>query len=157
VGSGDIPHALKGGDERMLLAMIRDPRRDLRRMTPAVSGRRAKRELKTVGAMIALYCRGKHGTELGLCADCAEIWGYARQRVADCPLLADKPTCVSCTVHCYKLDRREQIKTVMRYSGPRMVWRHPILAVRHWIDGQHDRLRASIVDRSAPRARIRKS
>jgi len=24
---------------------------------------------------------------------------------------------------------------VMRYAGPRMVWQHPILSLRHWFDG----------------------
>jgi hypothetical protein len=113
------------------------------------SRRRARRELKTVGAMVALYCRGNHRTESSLCADCAELWAYAQQRVARCPLLADKPTCVNCPVHCYKLDMRERIKMVMRYSGPRMMWRHPILAVLHVIDSRHDRLHASIAGRSA--------
>jgi hypothetical protein len=27
------------------------------------------------------------------------------------------------------------MKTVMRYAGPRMLWRHPILSLRHWLDG----------------------
>jgi hypothetical protein len=53
----------------------------------AASGRRAKREMKTVGAMLALCCRGNDGTKLGLCAECAELWSYAQQRVAHCPLL----------------------------------------------------------------------
>jgi hypothetical protein len=25
---------------------------------------------------------------------------------------------------------------VMRYTGPRMMWRHPVLAVRHVLDGR---------------------
>jgi len=103
----------------------------------AASERRAKREMKTVGAMIALYCRGTHGAERGLCADCTDLWSYAQQRVAHCPLLADKPTCVNCPVHCYKPAMREKIRTVMRYSGPRMVWRHPALSVFHFLDGRH--------------------
>jgi hypothetical protein len=110
--------------------MIHDPTTDQRRATSVMSGRRGRRELKTAGAMIALYCRDKHGTELDLCSDGAELWEYARQRVAHCPLLPNKPTCVNCPVHCYKLEMRERIKTVMRYSGPRMIWRHPILSGR---------------------------
>ena len=107
----------------------------------AASERRAKREMKTVGAMIALYCRGTHGTERGLCADCTELWSYAQQRVAHCPLIADKPTCVNCPVHCYKPAMRERIKTVKRYSGPRMMWRHPVLAILHLVDRRRDRSR----------------
>ncbi len=101
------------------------------------SERRARREVETVGAMIAIYCRGNHGTERELCADCLALREYTQQRVERCPLLADKPTCVNCPVHCYKLAMREQIRTVMRYSGPRMVWRHPVLSVFHFLDGRH--------------------
>jgi hypothetical protein len=28
---------------------------------------------------------------------------------------------------------RAQVKEVMRYAGPRMLWKHPALAVRHLI------------------------
>jgi hypothetical protein len=24
---------------------------------------------------------------------------------------------------------------VMRYAGPRMVWKHPVMSLRHWLDG----------------------
>ncbi len=27
------------------------------------------------------------------------------------------------------------MKDVMRYAGPRMLWKHPLLTVRHWLDG----------------------
>jgi hypothetical protein len=23
----------------------------------------------------------------------------------------------------------------MRYAGPRMLWEHPVLSLRHWLDG----------------------
>jgi hypothetical protein len=38
-------------------------------------------------------------------------------------------------MHCYKPAMREKIKDVMRYSGPRMSYRHPLLALFHFIDG----------------------
>ena len=41
----------------------------------------------------------------------------------------------NCPIHCYKPDRREQVKSVMKYSGPRMIFKHPIFAIRHIIDG----------------------
>jgi hypothetical protein len=31
---------------------------------------------------------------------------------------------------------REKVKEVMRYSGPRMLLHHPILALRHVFDGR---------------------
>jgi len=27
------------------------------------------------------------------------------------------------------------VRIIMRYAGPRMLWRHPVLSVRHWLDG----------------------
>jgi len=30
---------------------------------------------------------------------------------------------------------REKARVVMRYSGPRMTYRHPVLALFHFIDG----------------------
>ena len=41
----------------------------------------------------------------------------------------------NCPVHCYQKARREQVKVVMRYAGPRMVWEHPVMSIRHWLDG----------------------
>ena len=42
-----------------------------------------------------------------------------------------KTFCSACKVHCYKPEMREQIRTVMRWSGPRMLFVHPVLAIRH--------------------------
>jgi hypothetical protein len=33
---------------------------------------------------------------------------------------------------------REQIRAVMRYAGPRMLYRHPIMTLQHMIDGTRD-------------------
>ncbi len=117
----------------------------------AASARRARRELKTVGAMIALYCRDHHGTQRELCADCDELLRYAGQRTEHCPLIADKPTCAHCPVHCYKPAMRERIRTVMRYAGPRMMWRHPILTILHLVEGWRDRSRKGLRPRPSSR------
>lgn len=42
-----------------------------------------------------------------------------------------KTFCSACKVHSYKPEMREQIRTVMRWSGPRMLFVHPVLAIRH--------------------------
>jgi hypothetical protein len=34
---------------------------------------------------------------------------------------------------------REKIREVMRYAGPRMIYRHPIMAVFHLIDGMREK------------------
>ncbi len=70
----------------------------------------------------------------GLCPACAALAEYSRRRVEQCRFGEDKPTCSHCPVHCFRPETRGQIKTVMRYSGPRMTLRHPYLAVRHLLD-----------------------
>ena len=96
--------------------------------------RRIARERKTIEAMILLYCRDQHGSKQALCGDCAGLWAYAQQRLDRCPYGETKPTCVKCPIHCYKPAAREQVKGVMRYAGPRMLLRRPILTIRHMLD-----------------------
>lgn len=101
-----------------------------------MESKRLARERKTVEAMIRIYCRGQHDTRGGLCADCQELLAYAEERLARCRFGADKPTCANCPVHCYKPALRERIRAVMRYAGPRMAYRHPILTLYHFLDGR---------------------
>ena len=87
---------------------------------------RRARELKTIEAMVRLYCRGHgHPGRAPLCADCAELLEYATRRLERCVFGDAKPTCANCTVHCYSAEKREQIRVVMQWAGPRMALRHP--------------------------------
>ena len=90
-------------------------------------------EFKTVSAMVAIYCREHHDSEDELCPDCRALLDYAELRLDRCPYGQDKPTCNKCPIHCYKRAEKEQMRQVMRYSGPRMLLPHPILAIRHLI------------------------
>ncbi|CAE6940183.1 nitrous oxide-stimulated promoter family protein [Vibrio alginolyticus] len=90
-------------------------------------------EFKTVKAMVEVYCKDHHSTTGELCAACCELLNYAEVRLDRCPYGEDKPTCNKCPIHCYKPAPKEQMRLVMRYSGPRMLLKHPILAVRHLI------------------------
>lgn len=101
----------------------------------SADSRRFDRERHTVAAMIRLYCQQQHGSSDHLCAECAELWDYVQCRLERCPFQEDKPACAKCPVHCYQPARRAQIQAVMRYAGPRMLWHHPMLAIRHWLDG----------------------
>ena len=108
-----------------------------------VAGRRLRREERTIAVMVGMYCRDHHGAAVTgsaagdtLCADCAELFEYARRRLDACRFGADKPTCAKCPVHCYAPAMRERVREVMRYSGPRMLGRHPVLGVAHLIDGR---------------------
>jgi hypothetical protein len=96
---------------------------------------RLKRERHTIAAMIAIYCRDYHHAR-GLCDDCAVLGAYADERLDKCVYAVEKPTCLNCPIHCYKRDQREAIREVMRYAGPRMLMRHPILAAWHVLDGR---------------------
>jgi len=85
--------------------------------------------------MIALYCL-KHHSFKGMCPGCKELLDYALMCLDKCPFQEGKTTCAKCPVHCYKPDMREGIRAVMRYSGPRMMYRHPVLTILHLIDGR---------------------
>lgn len=85
--------------------------------------------------MIKLYCRENHAHG-GLCPECSSLVEYARQRLEKCPFHEGKTTCVKCPVHCYSPVMRERIRVIMRYAGPRMPYRHPLLAVWHILDGR---------------------
>ncbi len=100
-----------------------------------------EREKSTVSLMIRLYCRKKHGTRGALCAQCRALRDYAFLRADRCPFMETKTFCSNCPVHCYKPDMREQIRAVMRFSGPRMIFRHPVMALRHVIESKREKRR----------------
>ena len=95
---------------------------------------RFRRERETIKVMIDIYCREKHGRAGSLCPDCAGLRDYALLRLAKCPFGEAKPTCAKCVVHCYQAAMREKVKAVMRYAGPKMMFKHPVLALFHVID-----------------------
>ena len=103
---------------------------------PGFAGTRLAREWQTIAAMIRCYCRDHHATRTTLCQECRGLLDYATVRLDRCRFGSEKPVCVKCPVHCYQRARREQIRAVMRYAGPRMLWQHPILSLRHWLDGR---------------------
>lgn len=98
-----------------------------------------EREKQMVSQMIALYCRKKHHTKGALCHDCAQLTAYACLRSDKCPFMETKTFCSNCKVHCYKADMRRQIQEVMRFAGPRMLFVHPVAAVRHVIESKKEK------------------
>jgi hypothetical protein len=124
-----------------------DPERP--RQTPAhpLLPRRLRREQRTVEVMIRMYCRDHHGQARSpvpspapaagtkeLCPTCGALLEYSHKRVSQCRFGEHKPTCARCATHCFRAREREQIRTVMRYAGPRMIRRHTYLAVRYLLD-----------------------
>lgn len=96
------------------------------------------REKRVVTEMIRLYCRKNHRTK-EICPDCRALAEYAAARSDKCPFMETKTFCSNCKVHCYKPEMREKIRTVMRFSGPRMIFYHPIMAVRHVIESRKEK------------------
>lgn len=94
------------------------------------------REHRTLEAMMRMYCRHHHGAK-ALCAECSALAEYAQRRLERCVFGDAKPTCANCLVHCYRADERERIRAMMRWAGPRMIFRHPLLAFMHKVvDGR---------------------
>ncbi|MGI6033003.1 MAG: nitrous oxide-stimulated promoter family protein [Coriobacteriales bacterium] len=98
-----------------------------------LSAKRA-RDARVVTTMIEMHCKGVHRTGKVPCPECAELIAYCSERVEQCPRAEEKTFCSSCPHPCYTPAMRERIREVMRWSGPRMLFVHPVLAVRHALD-----------------------
>ena len=95
-----------------------------------------ERERLTIAKMVGIYCYDHHfGPRNQLCAECQEFLDYAERRLKKCPYGEDKPTCSNCPVHCYKPAQRAEAKDIMQWAGPRILFRHPCLAIAHKLDG----------------------
>lgn len=97
-------------------------------------------EKEMVNLMIQLYCRKKHHMKDELCEECKTLKNYAWERSDKCPFMETKSFCSNCKVHCYKPEMREKIKEVMRFSGPRMILYHPMMAMRHVIESKKEKM-----------------
>lgn len=104
------------------------------------TAKRRTREKRTISQMVALYCAENHDrsarTETAHCGEsvcpaCAGIDAYAVLRTERCRKMEVKTSCEECGNHCYAPEKREEIRMVMRYAGPRMLKKHPVAAVRH--------------------------
>ena len=113
---------------------------------------RLKREHDTLTCMTQIYCTDHHEHKDGLCGDCSKLMAYSEIRLAKCPYGDAKPTCAKCPIHCYKKEKRDHVREVMSYAGPRMPLRHPIQALTHVFD----KLRRVVHPRELRRARNRK-
>lgn len=104
-----------------------------------------EREKQLVSEMIVLYCRKRHRNQNGLCPECAALARYAQARSDRCPFMETKTFCSNCKVHCYKPDMRARIQEVMRFAGPRMLFHHPVAAVRHVLEQKKERKRMEAI------------
>ncbi len=90
-----------------------------------------RREQEVAEEMIRLFCRKRHREKDCPCPACAELAAYVRERTGHCPFMEEKTFCSQCRVHCYSPAMRERIREVMRFSGPRMIFHRPGMALRH--------------------------
>ena len=113
--------------------------------TPKNLDQKRADEKMLVSEMIALYCRRQHKTPKGsLCPECRQLHDYALTRIDKCPFMETKTFCSNCKVHCYKPEMREKIREVMRFSGPRMIFYHPYLAIKHVIESKKEKKRLEV-------------
>jgi len=95
---------------------------------------RRKRESIIVGVMVKMYCSSIHSRKFDLCSDCDALIHYANLKLDRCIFGNTKPVCKECSIHCYSTIKRQQIRQIMRWAGPRMIVRHPVLALIHILD-----------------------
>lgn len=89
-------------------------------------------EKKIIPVMIKKYCHHYHHTKKDeLCPECQKLTEYALYRLSVCPFKKQKKFCSCCKIHCYQPPYKSQIRKVMRYSGPRMIFTHPVFAFKH--------------------------
>lgn len=127
------------------MAPPEEPRQDYRpeeplKRTPKMSkhkkskkNTRIAREKEVVSKMIALYCRHKLGMQQ-MNEEYRMLEEYAHKRLSCCKFGEKKPACKKCPIHCYKPSMREEIRKIMRWAGPRMLFYDPIAALRHLLN-----------------------
>ncbi len=109
----------------------------MRRETPE---KKRQDEKRLISEMIAYYCQKKHGSAAGRPWEgCLKTEGYAHPRLGPRPVTGDKNLFSPCAGHRYAPRRGGRIREVMRYSGPHMLIRHPLLVVRHALTGMQNK------------------
>ena len=94
---------------------------------------RIEREKQTVCKMIELYCR-HHLKQNRMPDEYQHLAEFACRRLDHCKYGEKKGACKNCPTHCYAPKEREQIREIMRWAGPRMIFYSPIDAIRHLLN-----------------------
>ncbi|KNZ42315.1 nitrous oxide-stimulated promoter family protein [Acetobacterium bakii] len=92
--------------------------------------KKIENEKRTLTLMIKIYCKKNHNSNQ-LCDDCAELLEYALSRLDHCRYSENKGFCNQCTTHCYTKEKKEAIRKVMRFCGPRMIFYDPKMVIKH--------------------------
>ncbi len=84
--------------------------------------------------MIHMYCHAHHNTDKqSLCDHCQAISDYSEFRTSKCPYIAKTLYCINCPTPCYKPDMKKEMAVIMKYAGPRFLFKHPIYFIDHVI------------------------
>ena len=71
-----------------------------------------EKDRRTLEAIGLIYCKAHHADAVkdaaGLCSSCQD-----------------------CDIHCQRGEAQERIKEIMRYSAPRMAYRHPLMTAEY--------------------------
>ena len=123
---------------------------EIENKNPRMSDKKIRKERETVDLMIAIFCKKKHRhPKNDVCVECKELMDYCHYRLSLCPWGEKKPFCSNCLIHCYDKEHRERIRQVMRFSGPRMIFSHPILALSHVIETKKEKKKLAKKGRNA--------
>lgn len=101
-----------------------------------LENKRAK-EKKIIFLMVEIYCRENHRknrvVSKTLCDDCKKLLEYSYMRIDNCRHMKDKTFCSKCLTPCYNPEMKEKVKAIMKYSGPRLLFHHPIEVIKHFL------------------------
>lgn len=89
------------------------------------------RKKSIVSLMINLYCKKHHNASNPPCNSCNDLIVYSHKKIKNCPIIKANTSCANCNIKCYNQAMQDKIKKVMRYSGPRMIFYHPIVTLKH--------------------------
>lgn len=83
-----------------------------------------------VRKMVEIYCR-RHLHTTTIPPEYQHLMDYACRRLENCRFGEKKRACKYCPVHCYAPKEREDIRKIMRWSGPRMLLYSPKDVILH--------------------------
>lgn len=95
------------------------------------------KEKETVRKMFGLYCQKNHDTPAGkkLCPKCTALLATVMLKMNRCPYGITKPICEKCKIPCFGKKQTKDFLDIMQGSRTKMLLRHPIMAMRHRLNG----------------------
>lgn len=95
---------------------------------------RGTTDRRTLEAMGLIYCYAHHpeGAKdgIGLCPSCRDAVEAVLRKTSSCPH-EHKINCQDCDIKCQRAGDIEQVRAIMGYAAPRMIYRHPIMTIRY--------------------------